>query len=198
MERADLDSAHPDQALVRLVERAGLTTQFPAPDNTLRMTGTARDGLVASGKECPDLLPTLAALACVLPRPSTLTDVGVLRLKESDRLEGIRTLVAAFGGTTAPGGRDADNPPSYLPSAALLDGQPGRSPPGHGRGYALRSVRSAPLPHRTRVRGEELSRASGGSWSAQVSAFVLKRALPRGKRGLPGCGSFLLKALCRL
>jgi 3-phosphoshikimate 1-carboxyvinyltransferase len=98
VERADLSSAHPDQALVRLVERAGLSTS-PNPDGTLRMTGTARDGLVASGKECPDLLPTLAALACVLPRPSTLTDVGILRLKESDRLEGIRTLVDAFGGT---------------------------------------------------------------------------------------------------
>jgi 3-phosphoshikimate 1-carboxyvinyltransferase len=99
VERADLSSGHPDQALLRLVERVGLTT-VPGPDNTLRLTGTGRQGLQASGKECPDLLPTLAALACVLPGPSTLTDVGVLRLKESDRLEGIRTLVSAIGGTT--------------------------------------------------------------------------------------------------
>lgn len=100
VERADLTIDHPDRALVRLVERAGLKTIPAGAEGTLRLTGTARDGLEASGKECPDLLPTLAALACVLPRPSTLTDVGILRLKESDRLEGIRTLVSAFGGTT--------------------------------------------------------------------------------------------------
>ena len=47
VERADLDSAHPDQALVRLVERAGLKAVPGTGPNTLRMTGTARDGLVA-------------------------------------------------------------------------------------------------------------------------------------------------------
>jgi 3-phosphoshikimate 1-carboxyvinyltransferase len=121
VERADLASAHPDQALVRLVERAGLTSQ-PGPDNTLRMTGTAKDGLVASGKECPDLLPTLAALALVLPRPSTLTDVGILRLKESDRLEGIRTLVDTFGGTAVLEGETLTiHPPTSHPRHFSMD-----------------------------------------------------------------------------
>jgi 3-phosphoshikimate 1-carboxyvinyltransferase len=120
-ERADLSSAHPDQALVKLVERAGLTA-VAGPDNTLRLMGEARDGLVASGKECPDLLPTLAALACVLPRPSTLTDVGILRLKESDRLEGIRTLVNAFGGSTHLEGETLTiHPPTSHPSHFSMD-----------------------------------------------------------------------------
>ncbi|HEX5749208.1 MAG TPA: 3-phosphoshikimate 1-carboxyvinyltransferase [Archangium sp.] len=122
VERADLDSAHPDQALVRLVERAGLKAVPGEGPNTLRMTGTARDGLVASGTECPDLLPTLAALALVLPRPSTLTDVGVLRLKESDRLEGIRTLVSAFGGTTHLEGETLTiHPPNSHPPRFSMD-----------------------------------------------------------------------------
>jgi 3-phosphoshikimate 1-carboxyvinyltransferase len=121
VERADLSSAHPDQALVRLVERAGLTA-VAGPADTLRLTGEARDGLVASGKECPDLLPTLAALACVLPRPSTLTDVGILRLKESDRLEGIRTLVNAFGGTTLLEGETLTiHPPTSHPARFSMD-----------------------------------------------------------------------------
>ncbi|MFL5356946.1 3-phosphoshikimate 1-carboxyvinyltransferase [Archangium sp.] len=121
VERADLTSAHPDQALVKLVERAGLTP-VPGANNTLRMTGKARDGLVASGKECPDLLPTLAALACVLPRPSTLTDVGILRLKESDRLEGIRTLVDAFGGRTELEGETLTiHPPTSHPPRFSMD-----------------------------------------------------------------------------
>ncbi|WP_224246157.1 3-phosphoshikimate 1-carboxyvinyltransferase [Hyalangium gracile] len=121
VERADPSSAHPDQAILRLVQPAGLTP-VPGPDLSMRMEGQARDGLVASGKECPDLLPTLAALACVLPRPSTLTDVGILRLKESDRLEGIRTLVSAYGGTTTLEGETLTiTPPKAPPAHFAMD-----------------------------------------------------------------------------
>jgi 3-phosphoshikimate 1-carboxyvinyltransferase len=121
VERADPTSAHPDQALLRLVQPAGLTP-VPGADLTMRMEGQARSGLVASGKECPDLLPTLAALACVLPRPSTLTDVGILRLKESDRLEGIRTLVAAYGGSTTLEGETLTvTPPPAPPAHFAMD-----------------------------------------------------------------------------
>lgn len=97
VERADRASAHPDQALLRIVRAAGLEAHETAPA-TLRMSGAARGGVTASGVECPDLLPTLAALACVLPGPSVFTEVGILRHKESDRLEGIRELVTRFGG----------------------------------------------------------------------------------------------------
>ena len=116
VERADPSSAHPDQAILRLIQPAGLTP-IPGPDLTMRVDGQARAGLVASGKECPDLLPTLAALACVLPRPSTLTDVGILRLKESDRLEGIRTLVSAYGGSTTLEGETLTLTPPPAPPA---------------------------------------------------------------------------------
>ena len=37
----------------------------------------------------PAPMPTVATLACVLPTPTTLDAVSILRLKESDRLEGI-------------------------------------------------------------------------------------------------------------
>lgn len=116
VERADPSSAHPDQALLRLIQPAGLTP-IPGPDLTMRVEGQAQSGLTASGKECPDLLPTLAALACVLPRPSTLHDVSILRLKESDRLEGIRTLVSAYGGTTALDGETLTITPPATPPA---------------------------------------------------------------------------------
>ncbi|HET9450670.1 MAG TPA: 3-phosphoshikimate 1-carboxyvinyltransferase [Aggregicoccus sp.] len=99
VERADPHSAQPDQALLDIVREAGLRVLAPAPGQ-LRLEGEAQRGVRASGARCPDLLPTLAALACVLPGPSVLTEVGVLRLKESDRLEGIRDLVAAFGGSS--------------------------------------------------------------------------------------------------
>lgn len=121
VERADPSSAHPDQAILRLVQPAGLNP-VPGAELTMRMEGKAQHGLLASGKECPDLLPTLAALACVLPRPSTLNDVGILRLKESDRLEGIRTLVAAYGGTTTLEGETLTiTPPAAPPAHFAMD-----------------------------------------------------------------------------
>jgi 3-phosphoshikimate 1-carboxyvinyltransferase len=121
VERADPSSAHPDQAILRLIQPAGLKPVSSA-DLTMRVEGQARDGLVASGKECPDLLPTLAALACVLPRPSTLTDVGILRVKESDRLEGIQTLVKAYGGTTKLEGETLTvTPPAAPPAQFSMD-----------------------------------------------------------------------------
>lgn len=95
----DKDAAHPDRAILRVLEEAGLYVD-DRPGGLVAVTGSLRAGLSASGEECPDLLPTLAALACVAPSDSTFTEVSILRHKESDRLEGIRDLVRAGGGTT--------------------------------------------------------------------------------------------------
>ncbi|NMO19278.1 3-phosphoshikimate 1-carboxyvinyltransferase [Pyxidicoccus fallax] len=121
-ERADTGSAHPDDAIVRLIQQVGLKAVPAGSPYTLKVEGKLSGGLKASGKECPDLLPTLAALACVLPAPSTLTDVGILRVKESDRLEGIRSLVAAYGGTTDLQGETLEiRPPAAPPTRFAMD-----------------------------------------------------------------------------
>lgn len=94
----ELGSPHPDRAVVRILAELGVRLE-QRPEG-VAVQGAAEAGLRASGLECPDLLPTLAALACVLPSPSTLEHVRVLEAKESDRLAGIRDLVAAAGGAT--------------------------------------------------------------------------------------------------
>ncbi|MCP3141972.1 3-phosphoshikimate 1-carboxyvinyltransferase [Pyxidicoccus xibeiensis] len=122
VERADPGSAHPDGAILRLIEQVGLKAVPTGQTHTMKVQGRLTGGLQASGKECPDLLPTLAALACVLPAPSTLTDVGILRVKESDRLEGIRSLVAAYGGTTDLQGESLQiRPPAAPPARFAMD-----------------------------------------------------------------------------
>jgi 3-phosphoshikimate 1-carboxyvinyltransferase len=122
VERADTGSAHPDMAILRILTQPGLRTVPGEAPHTLRVEGRPTGGLSASGKECPDLLPTLAALACVLPAPSTLTDVGILRLKESDRLEGIRSLVSAFGGTATLEGETLTlTPPATRPARFAMN-----------------------------------------------------------------------------
>ena len=45
----------------------------------------------------PDLVPTLAVTLCLLRVPFTLTGVGNLRIKESDRLEALRCELAKLG-----------------------------------------------------------------------------------------------------
>jgi 3-phosphoshikimate 1-carboxyvinyltransferase len=95
----DVLAAHPDRAVLRVLSELGLAVEVSATGEAT-VSGTPRAGLRADGDECPDLLPTLAALACVLPAPSVLTRVSILRAKESDRLSAICDLVEAAGGRT--------------------------------------------------------------------------------------------------
>jgi 3-phosphoshikimate 1-carboxyvinyltransferase len=113
----DLQAPHPDRAIVRVLSELGLS--LVPEESGLRVEGRARSGLTASGAECPDLLPTLAALACVLPGDSTLDEVGILRHKESDRLEGIRALVRAIGGETTLEGEALRITPPAQPQASF-------------------------------------------------------------------------------
>jgi 3-phosphoshikimate 1-carboxyvinyltransferase len=117
--RADTSVAHPDRAIVRFLEAVGLEVAF-SDDGRAQVKGAAKGWLRASAAECPDLIPTLSALACVLPEPSRFEDIGILRDKESDRREGIRALVAAAGGKArVDGGALVVEPPAA--KAAFLD-----------------------------------------------------------------------------
>lgn len=91
----DLTQPHPDRAIVDLLRGVGLGL-VPNARGT-KVTGTPLRGLDTSVSAFPDLALTLTALACVLPEPSTLRDIGILRLKESDRVEGCCDLLRAFG-----------------------------------------------------------------------------------------------------
>ena len=120
--RADLSAAHPDQEVLALLRQVGLSVDEVGP-RQLKVEGIARTGLLASASSCPDLIPTLAALACVLPAPSTFTEVEILRAKESDRLEGVCALVRAAGGkaTLSPEGALVVTPPSQVRAGFAVD-----------------------------------------------------------------------------
>ena len=113
----DAEATHPDRAILDILRRAGLTIEL---GEETRVIGEARQGVEASGEVSPDLLPTVAALACVLPAPSTLRAVDILRLKESDRLTGIEVLVAAGGGTTERVGDSLRITPGKIPAKISL------------------------------------------------------------------------------
>jgi len=86
---------HPDGAIVAALASVGLTVHDDG-----RVIGALHGHLDVSARRCPDSIPTLAALACVLPEPSRFSDCEILRGKESDRVEGIIALARAAGATT--------------------------------------------------------------------------------------------------
>lgn len=94
----DPEAGHPDRELLRVLEQAGLTWAVGAEGLTIH--GVPTSGISADAALCPDLLPTLAALACVLPAGSRFENVSLLKAKESDRLQGMVDLVALAGGST--------------------------------------------------------------------------------------------------
>lgn len=96
--RVDLEALHPDRVGVRHLRSVGLQVVVDGQGEAV-VQGRPTGGLDADGHECPDLLPTLGVLACVLPAPSVLRHVSILRTKESDRLEALCELLRAAGAT---------------------------------------------------------------------------------------------------
>jgi len=92
------DVEHPDRVVLLHLASVGLDVAADEAGHT-HVRGAAHGGLVVRASEAPDLVPTLAALACVLQAPSRFTEVGILRHKESDRLSGVMDLVTSAGGT---------------------------------------------------------------------------------------------------
>ena len=85
---------HPDGAIVAALSSVGLTVRDDG-----RVIGALHGNLNVSASRFPDSIPTLAALACLLPVPSRFSDCAILRGKESDRVDGITALAQAAGAT---------------------------------------------------------------------------------------------------
>jgi 3-phosphoshikimate 1-carboxyvinyltransferase len=94
--RVDRAALHPDRLVASHFERIGLEL-VDVGDCRVRVMGGLHRGCDVDSRLCPDSVPALAALACLLPTPSRFTHTSILRLKESDRLAGIQELTAAAG-----------------------------------------------------------------------------------------------------
>ena len=90
VERIVFGTGHPDEAIASHLRSVGLRISD-------RVEGIATRGFEVDAEQCPDAIPTLAVLATKLPSPSTFCKVGILRHKESDRVEAILSLLSAAG-----------------------------------------------------------------------------------------------------
>lgn len=110
---------HPDLLTETHLREVGLV--ITRDENEMRVGGNARKGFHADAAQAPDAMLTLAALACVLPEPSEVKNISILRRKESDRVESIVALVTAVGGRAEVQGDTLRIGPPVTPRGFQLD-----------------------------------------------------------------------------
>ena len=119
-----------DLRFLDLLASMGCEVKRDAERIEVRRDPSARpelEGIDADLGDTPDLAPTLAAVAIFASGPTRLRNIAHLRLKESDRIEGIADCVRALGAL-------AETGPDYL----IV------TPPGEGR----RALHGAPIDPR--------------------------------------------------
>lgn len=94
--RVQFESGHPDERFAAHLASVGLQCVGQG-ERRFTVEGAPRGGLTVDAEQCPDAVPALVALACILPEPSTFTRIGVLRHKESDRVEGVSDFARCAG-----------------------------------------------------------------------------------------------------
>lgn len=84
-----------DRALLDILSRMGASLK-PCEDG-VSVTPAPLHGITADMSACPDLVPTIAAVAAFADGPTTITNVAHLRIKESDRLRAPARALARIG-----------------------------------------------------------------------------------------------------
>jgi len=90
------DSLQGDKAILGILERMGATVRWDETGVTVYATEGLR-GVELDMGSCPDLVPTVCAVAAQAKGPTTIRNVAHLRIKESDRLEACATELRKTG-----------------------------------------------------------------------------------------------------
>ncbi|MRR20965.1 3-phosphoshikimate 1-carboxyvinyltransferase [bacterium] len=88
-------SMQADRAVMRALEDAGAVIEVA--DDSIKVSGAELRAFSFDATDSPDLFPPLAALAASCEGASTISGVGRLRHKESDRAEAIADVLGAMG-----------------------------------------------------------------------------------------------------
>jgi 3-phosphoshikimate 1-carboxyvinyltransferase len=92
------DSLQGDQAIAQILQRMGATVQWQ--QNTIQVSGGRLRGVDLDMGHCPDIVPTVAAVAAQARGATTIRNVAHLRIKESDRLDAVATELGRIGAKT--------------------------------------------------------------------------------------------------
>ena len=90
-------SADADAGALAVLERMGLVIHASATEVSARGTRAGLRPVSVRAADFPDAVPPLAALAALAVGESRFSGIGHLRLKESDRIAALATLLTAAG-----------------------------------------------------------------------------------------------------
>ncbi|WP_456483757.1 3-phosphoshikimate 1-carboxyvinyltransferase [Methanopyrus kandleri] len=96
IEGVELDSSHPDRRIVEIVREMGAEVRRVDGGIVVRSTGRL-EGIEVDLSDSPDLVPTVAAMACFAEGVTRIENVGHLRYKEVDRLRVLAEELPKFG-----------------------------------------------------------------------------------------------------
>ncbi|WP_029898014.1 3-phosphoshikimate 1-carboxyvinyltransferase [Desulfohalovibrio reitneri] len=91
------DSVQGDRAILDILRRMGAEAAWEGEDVTVSPGPDGLRGADLDMGHCPDLVPTVSALACFAKGPTTISNVAHLRIKESDRLEACAENIRRMG-----------------------------------------------------------------------------------------------------
>ena len=94
--------------------------QVAAEEDGVRVTRTSElKGIAVDMNSMPDVVPTLAVIALFASTPTHIRNIGHLRHKESDRLQGLETELRKLGGAVSISEDALHIQPSQLHGAQL-------------------------------------------------------------------------------
>lgn len=89
------DSLQGDRAIAHILQRMGAAVQWE--QDMVLVSGGGLRGVDLDMGHCPDLVPTVAAVAAQAAGTTTIRNVAHLRIKESDRLHAVATELTRVG-----------------------------------------------------------------------------------------------------
>ncbi len=92
----DPASLQGDRAVVEILKRFGASVAVNAQG--VSVSPAPLRGIEINAENIPDLVPVLAVTACAAAGDTTIYNASRLRLKESDRIETVISLIRALGG----------------------------------------------------------------------------------------------------
>lgn len=93
----NVKSKQVDRIFFDILEKMGCEIVYGTDDIRIINKSTLR-GVEVDMSGCPDIAPTLAAVALFAKTPTKIIKIGHLRLKESDRIDSIKTELMRMGG----------------------------------------------------------------------------------------------------
>ena len=95
----DTGSVQGDREILDILKAAG--AQVKADGDSVTVSGGNMTGFEADAGDIPDLVPVMAVLAASCHGTSVISGCSRLRLKESDRIESVCSMIESLGGTVS-------------------------------------------------------------------------------------------------